>query len=223
MKTYNLTVKTDHPVAYESPDHIMPWGTKRDNSTNLDFIREVLQEYLEHFLDVKNNPNVLDLGCSGGQMVMDFVNHHCLAVGLEGSDYSVVHQRANWPEYYNKHLFTADVTKPYSVYNRDERVYFDLITAWELVEHIAPTDIEVLLEQISDNLKPGGKFIASVSTRPDVIEGVVLHQSVFPKEQWLNTILPPLCEKYNLEIHEYPYKHKVRQDGGSFHIMLKKK
>lgn len=223
MKEYNLTVKTEHPIAYESPDHIQPWGTARDNSTNIGLIQEFLKEYLDHFLDTKNNPNVLDIGCSGGQFVIDLVKHHCLAVGLEGSDYSVKNQRANWPEYHNKHLFTADITKPYEVYNGEDKVLFDVITAWELVEHIAPEDIAPMLTHVANNLKSGGKFIASVSTKPDVINGVVLHQSVFSQQEWLNSILPPICEKLDLTIHEYPYQNAVRKDGGSFHIMLKKK
>ena len=208
----NLIVETNHPVAYESPDHKMPWGTKRDNHTHQGLIDELLEEY--------GSPNVMDLGCSGGQFIVDLANLGCIAVGLEGSDYSIKHQRANWPEYHNRHLFTADVTKPYKVYNNSEQVYFDIITAWELVEHIAPDDIENLLTHITDNLKSGGKFIASISTKPDVINGFVLHQSVFTQDHWLNELLPPICKKLGLTIHEYPYEFAVRWDWGSFHIML---
>ena len=37
-----ITLETNHPVAIESPDHIFPWGTMRDNSTNEGFINEIL-------------------------------------------------------------------------------------------------------------------------------------------------------------------------------------
>ena len=208
-----ITLKTDYPVAYDSPDHIMPHGTKNDNHTNLNFINEVLQEW--------KTPNFMDLGCSGGQLVVDFVNKGCLAVGLEGSDYSVKHKRANWPEYHNTNLFTADITKPYEVYNNGERVYFNVITAWEVVEHIHPHDLDNFFEHISNNLTPGGIFLASIATHSDIVNGVELHQSCFPKENWIDGIFPGVCERYNLELHPYPYKNKVRE-GGSFHIMLKK-
>ncbi len=33
-----ITLKTNHPVAFDSPDHVFPWGTMRDNSTNEFFI-----------------------------------------------------------------------------------------------------------------------------------------------------------------------------------------
>ena len=37
-----ITLETNNPVAIESPDHIFPWGTMRDNSTNEGFINEIL-------------------------------------------------------------------------------------------------------------------------------------------------------------------------------------
>src|SRR5260221_5209005 len=33
-----ISVKTDFPVAYESPDHLVPWGTMNDNSSNKKFV-----------------------------------------------------------------------------------------------------------------------------------------------------------------------------------------
>jgi len=52
---------------------------------------------------------ILDMGCSGGGFVRNCLDDGCLAIGLEGSDYSKRHRRAEWrviPEY----LFTCDVT-----------------------------------------------------------------------------------------------------------------
>jgi len=118
---------TDYPLAYESNDHNFPHGTKNDNSTNKRFIEEL------HTLK-QGSLNILDLGCSGGQLVVDFINHRegNKGVGIEGSDYSVKRKRANCPEYYNKNLFTADITKPFTVKN----IKFDFITLWEVLEHI---------------------------------------------------------------------------------------
>ena len=102
----NITVKTNYPVAFDSPDHIKPWGTKRDNTTNHAFIEEMHN----HFKSTKDLDtfNFLDLGCSGGQLVVDFAQRGNLSVGLEGSDYSVIHGRANWPEYHNKNCERKD-------------------------------------------------------------------------------------------------------------------
>jgi SAM-dependent methyltransferase len=214
-----ISVITDYPIAYDSPDHILPWGTMRDNSTLPEFIEEI-----ENYFP-KLKLNVMDLGCSGGQLVVDFHNRGHIAVGLEGSDYSVKHQRANWPEWYNKILFTCDVTKEYQVDNNNEPLKCDLITAWEVLEHIHPNDLQMFFSQIAKHLAPDGIFVASVSTNHDVIDGVALHQSVFQQHEWLFDILTDegALRDSNLEYHPYPFKHAVRRDGGSFHILLKLK
>src|SRR4051794_15533936 len=33
-----ISLQTKHPIAFESPDHLAPWGTAYDNSTNKKFI-----------------------------------------------------------------------------------------------------------------------------------------------------------------------------------------
>ena len=213
----NITLKTDHPIAFDSPDHITPWGTMRDNTTNLEFIDEI-HEFFKLNNEV-DNFNFLDLGCSGGQLVVDFHKRGNLSVGLEGSDYSVKHQRANWPEYHNKILFTCDVTKPYTIYNNDEKVEFDLITAWEVVEHIHPKDLSNFFSYINDNLKTGGSFLASISTVGDNALGIDLHQSVFTEAEWYKNF-PQVLKDTNLKVYKYPFTHKVRWDATSFHVLL---
>jgi 2-polyprenyl-3-methyl-5-hydroxy-6-metoxy-1,4-benzoquinol methylase len=213
----NIKLETNHPIAYESPDHLMPWGTMRDNTTNPDFIEEIHEFFkLNYDLDTFN---FLDLGCSGGQLVVDLHNKGNLSVGLEGSDYSVKHERANWPEYHNKILFTCDVTKPYTLYNNDEPVKFNIITAWEVVEHIHPEDLSAFFTQISNNLEEGGIFLASISTVEDVINGFKLHQTVFTESEWYKKF-PELLKDTNLKLFKYPFTHKVRSDYTSFHILL---
>ena len=213
----NITLKTNNPIAFDSPDHITPWGTMRDNTTNLNFIDEI-HEFFKLNNEV-DNFNFLDLGCSGGQLVVDFHKRGNLSIGLEGSDYSVKHQRANWPEYYNKILFTCDVTKPYTIYNNDEKVEFDLITAWEVVEHIHPKDLSNFFSYINDNLKTGGLFLASISTVGDNATGIDLHQSVFTEAEWYKNF-PQVLKNTNLKVYKYPFTHKVRWDATSFHVLL---
>jgi 2-polyprenyl-3-methyl-5-hydroxy-6-metoxy-1,4-benzoquinol methylase len=154
-----ISVITKHTIAYDSPDHLLPWGTMRDNTTSPEFIEEMENNF------PKLKLNVMDLGCSGGQLAVDFHNRGHLAVGLEGSDYSIKHQRANWPEWYNKVLFTCDVAKEYQVNNNNEPILFDLITAWEVVEHIAPGDLQMFFNQVAKHLAPDGIFLASISTK----------------------------------------------------------
>jgi 2-polyprenyl-3-methyl-5-hydroxy-6-metoxy-1,4-benzoquinol methylase len=206
-----MKVITEYPVAYDSPDHQFPWGTKRDNTTDLGFIKEV-----EEFFGRKIR--TLDIGCSGGQLTIDFNSRGHTAIGIEGSDYSMKHARANWPRWGNVCLFTCDATKPYEcVYGDGNHVFFDLITAWEVVEHIHPDDLHQFFANITNHMADGSVFCASIAPIPDVIEGHVLHQSVFDKETWMNEILP----KYFRKVEDLPFQNKVRY-GDSFHVMLRK-
>src|SRR5438552_16043274 len=38
-----LQLETKYPIAYESPDHVVPWGTGRDNSTNKKFVAHMAE------------------------------------------------------------------------------------------------------------------------------------------------------------------------------------
>lgn len=207
-----MKIITDHPVAFESPDHIYPWGTRRDNTTDLGFIQEIEQYF--------NNRKIktLDVGCSGGQLTIDFNGRGHTAVGIEGSDYSVKNSRANWPQYHNVCLFTCDATKPYQLVDDDNaQVVFDLVTSWEVVEHIRPEDLEQFFGYIKKHMTDDAVFCASIAPIPDIQEGYVLHQSVYSKEVWMTNILP----KHFSSVSELPFNNKVRY-GDSFHVMLKK-
>jgi hypothetical protein len=57
----------------------------------------------------------MDLGCSGGGLVFDFLLRGHTAVGIEGSDFSQKSQRAEWRLLNQCNLLTADITKPFQV------------------------------------------------------------------------------------------------------------
>lgn len=179
-----IKLKTDHPVAYEAPDYLAPWGTKRDNSRNWRFNQKLYRAFPKPTL------KVLDLGCAGGGFVKDCLDDGCLAVGLEGSDYSKKHRRAEWatiPDY----LFTCDITKPFELFTVDGDksvpLEFDVVTAWEVMEHISECDLQQVANNVSMHLANNGVWIVSISPNREVQGGVVLHQTVKPKDWWINT------------------------------------
>lgn len=207
-----MKVQTNHPIAIDSPDHICPWGTANDNTSDIGFIEEVESVFSGKKI------KVLDVGCSGGELVIDFIRRGHTAIGIEGSDYSVNHQRANWPKYHNSALFTCDATKPYSITgDNGGPVIFDLITAWEVLEHISVKDMDMFFGNILKHMDGNSIFCASISPTEDIVNGVVLHQSVFQEDYWKNEILP----KYFSKVETMPFKNKVRY-GRSFHVLLKK-
>ena len=75
---------------------------------------------------------------------------------------------------------------------------------------------------INDNLNSGGFFCGSVSMNVEILEGHILHQTVWNEKTWYENF-PELLKETNLELYDYPFANKVREDGGSFHILLLKK
>ena len=170
-------------VAYDSPDHIMPWGTSRDNSRNDDFTLKIIR-----LLD-NQKLSLLDLGCSGGGQVRSFIEYGYPAIGIEGSDYSEKLNRAEWaniPHF----LFTSDITSDFSVVTRKEKeqdsnLYkFLVVTMWEVIEHIPEEKLPNVFDNVKKHLKDEGVFILSVSPISDIVNGIELHQTIKPKYWW---------------------------------------
>ncbi|HKQ40617.1 MAG TPA: methyltransferase domain-containing protein [Verrucomicrobiae bacterium] len=206
-----LSIQTNHPVAFSSPDHVAPFGTMYDNSTNRKFVLRLNQIVGGRF---KSGPRCfMDLGCSGGQLVADFLRIGWTAVGLEGSDYSLKHRRANWATLANKNLFTCDITKPFQVMSDQRPLRFHLITMWEVLEHIHGDDLPMLFENISKHLVEGGFFIASTASGSSIVDGVELHQTRWTNPEWQRFLadrIPSMIPAdLGLKIHHY-----VRYDFG---------
>lgn len=202
-----ITIISDHPVALESDDHILPRGTALDSSTN----RRFNQRLKSWFCD-RTEISILDLGCAGGGFVRTILEDGHLAVGLEGSDYSSIHRSGEWG-ICKHHLFTCDITKPFRIERYGECCTFDLITAWEVLEHIPEDQLDTLIANIADHLKPNGYFIGSVDTLPDgnPLKGAVYHVTLNDKQWWLNKFRESAFE----EIIDHPFvaEDYVRGNG----------
>lgn len=176
-----IKLVTDYPVAYKSLDHLYPHGTIRDNTRYPRFI-----EKCEELLKSNGPLSFLDLGCSGGGMVLEAALRGHVSMGLEGSDVSQKEQRAEW-RLLGSRLQTCDITKPFSLENTNGTLYcFDIITAWEVLEHIAEDDLTRLLSNIRNHLTTGGYFVASIANWADIdpVSGVNWHVTCHPYEWW---------------------------------------
>jgi SAM-dependent methyltransferase len=173
------TVETKHPVAVDSPDHLNPHGTVFRGTSSLEFIYEVERLF-------GSKARALCLGCSGGRLVHELNLYGHDVVGLEGSDYHVRNQSAFWPEHHNKELFTCDISQPFQVMRDSEPAQFDIITMWDVLEHIAEPCLETLFGNVHKHLSDGGLFIGTVCMKPSPhpVTGIELHQTIQPAEWW---------------------------------------
>ena len=174
-----IEVVTRHPLADASVDHLCPMGTAHDNSVSPAFNERLFR------LVPAANLRLLDLGCAGGGLVGSLLDAGAFAVGVEGSDYSQRLGRAEWARYPGN-LFTADVTQPFHVRANGVPQSFNVVTAWEFLEHIPGDGLAGVARNVREHLEPGGLFIASVSTITATGPGqpVEYHASIHPEHWW---------------------------------------
>lgn len=180
----SVMLKNSAGPALRSVDHIVPKGTVRDNTR---WPRLAVWAEEEFGRKIR----ALDLGCAGGGLVFDMVSAGHDAVGVEGSDLSARFSRAEWGTIRDR-LFVADITRDFQLWDdaAGAPAAFDLITAWEVLEHIPEHLLPGLFANILRHLKQGGVFAASVATYEDVdgATGLRWHQTVQPKSWWLEMV-----------------------------------
>ncbi len=181
LKTPQIQVVTEHPVAIHSNDHLHPRGTANDNTRAPFFIRKCEELFPGKKL------KYMDIGCAGGGIVLDALLRGHFAIGLEGSDYSLLHQRAEWRALRNS-LFTCDVTYPFEVKSIEgnEHINFDVISAWEVLEHIPEECLDQMIENIVNHLEIGGIFVGTAAQFEDYdpVSGASMHVTIKPQEWW---------------------------------------
>ena len=178
-------IETRHPVAVHSDDHRHPLGVARDHTRSPRFVRACERALSREGRKLR----ALDIGCAGGGVVLDFCLRGHEGVGIEGSDHALRTQRGAWRVLHDR-LFTSDATKPYRVMRNGKPVKFDVISAWEVLEHIGEEQLEGFFGNIRNHLAPGGVFCASVATFEcsDPSTGAVYHVTVKPREWWLERV-----------------------------------
>lgn len=200
----NTKVITNFPLAEWSPDYYKPNGAHYDNNSSPELLIEFEALYPQFKL--------LDLGCAGGQFVIDAVNRGHYAIGLDGCDHPLNEMTAagyaNWTTYHEKILFNVDIVEKFEIFHHDQPVKFDIITMWEVIEHLRPHHLEKLFINIHKHLKDDGIFVLTVNILSHQKDGEEYHQTICPRLIW---------EKYILDkfFHVFPYDfyHCPRMDA----------
>lgn len=225
-------LKTTKKIAKDSPDHLCPSGCISDNFSSSELIDEVIKYFN------KEKISVLDLGCAGGQFIVDFIEKGHDGVGLEGSSHVLFGAgKKNWEKYLDSNLFLCDISEEYQLYNSDDLYKFDYIHSEEVFEHISEDRIDTMLQQIKKHLKPDGICSFGIALFSDIrneqgeniseeeiinYSGKIfkLHQSVFPANWWKNKILDNGFELlkdgiFNENHFGYIFNNKVRNHGNN--------
>lgn len=196
---------TDHPLAINSYDHIYPHGTARDNTKSGNFNTKLFRLY-------PTQVSVLDLGCAGGGFVESVIVDGHTAIGLEGSDYSLQRKRAAWatiPE----NLFTCDISFPFVVHQGDHQPYqFDVVTAWDSIEHIEMGDLDKVFDNIKLHSKPQALLLMTTTHHASRHMNVALHRTR-RNGDWWSAKIESLGFKRSAEKEEYFKRSWLRKNS----------
>jgi 2-polyprenyl-3-methyl-5-hydroxy-6-metoxy-1,4-benzoquinol methylase len=174
-----LELKTDFPIAVGSNDHINPDSTMEGVTRPTLFVQNCISV-------LGTEIKCLDLGSGAAGLVYEFAMNQILAIGVDGSDFCRINRIGYWP-LLSKNLFTCDITKPFSFLSRDtkKQINFDVITMWEVLEHVAECDIPSLFRNIRHHLSGNGFFIGSISLVEYVDSvGNPYHVTIKPRDWW---------------------------------------
>lgn len=194
---FGVTVETECPVAVDSPDHLETLkdhgasGPTTDNSRNRTFTENLYKLFPGRRI------SLLDLGCSGGGFALDVLMDRNFAMGLEGSDFCRKTSRGAWGVAPHS-FFTCDVSRPFQVKRYGLPVRFDVVTSWEMIEHIALERLPTLLANIKRHLVPNGFFIGSISPA----YGPPFHQWQAPQSWW-----EPFWQQHGFRLRPDLVKH----------------
>jgi SAM-dependent methyltransferase len=197
----NISIITNFPDASSSPDFMFPIGATQDNHSN--------PVYLDELKRISNNDkfSYLDLGCAGGQSVVDLYERGHTSCGVEGSNlylmlnHSIHGVGDNWKKYKDICLFKSDITKEFKLVVTDtqEIQKFDIISAWDVLEHPKPEQIPTVIDNIDFHLKEGGLFICLIDHVPSPH-----HQCVQSEEWWLDIFYKNGFENIGFDFNASP-------------------
>lgn len=137
--------------------------TGGDFHTNKVFINKIYSWFN------KTPLNILDIGCGGAALVEDFVKDGHNGIGLDANYNYRDHNVSAWGRIPDN-LFVCDVGQKFHICettNYTHLVMFDLVTSWELLEHIRPDDINAVMENIRRHTRVGAYFAGSASEDSD--------------------------------------------------------
>jgi len=140
----DIFLKTDFPVALDSPDHyeeISDGATLFEGWDGVEFAQYLMKLFPGH-------KTLIDLGTACGKVPLSMRNVGMLSVGLEGSDKGKNLEIGCWsirPEL----IRSCDISRPFYIADKDGNDFkFDFVISYATFEHIHPDRMDILWENI---------------------------------------------------------------------------
>ncbi|XXK27069.1 class I SAM-dependent methyltransferase [Arenicellales bacterium nBUS_45] len=134
----------------------------RDVLINWDSLNEASTSHFDNYFvgidNIKFTDKVLDLGCGSGDF-LSLVRSARPKASLTGVDFHIPNPILDAMKRRNISGFNSDIVGYVENVNKSSK--FDVITMWEVIEHLKIDDFKSLLFLIKKLLKPDGKLIFS--------------------------------------------------------------
>lgn len=207
-----MNVITKHP-RINSQDYHNPCGAKQDNHSNEVYIKEICQLF-------NNAPfSYLDLGCAGGQSVIDIAQKGYVSAGIDGCGKDRILEVStsegvtnNWTRYSDKNLFSADISQPFRIVDENNQaIKFDLITAWDFLEHPTQDEIPQVISNIKGHLSQDGWFICLIAKSE-----AIWHQCVKTDQWWIESFTSRGFDLKKIPITSNPRTELIKPNREEF-------
>ena len=121
---------------------------------SFDITAKIFQKHISCFLPDDKSASILDIACGEGHLLHYFQNQgYYKAQGIDlGSEQLKVARKMGV-----KNIEQADLFQ----YLKKYKDYFDLVTAFQIIEHLKKDEAVESLDLIYRSLKPGGKVLLS--------------------------------------------------------------
>jgi len=121
---------------------------------SFDITAKIFQKHISRFLPDDKSASILDIACGEGHLLHYFQNQgYYKAQGIDlGSEQLKVARKMGV-----KNIEQADLFQ----YLKKYKDYFDLVTAFQIIEHLKKDEAVESLDLIYRSLKPGGKVLLS--------------------------------------------------------------
>jgi SAM-dependent methyltransferase len=194
-------------INIENPEFLNPRGARYDG-ISID-PKSFINKSKKFF---GKNYSHLDLGCGSGSLIYYSREENIDAVGID----NILDQKSKyafWLSKYKNAYLNTDITKDFQIYSKEEDAKFDLITLWEVFEHIEKQDLPILIKNIAKHMNKNSLLIGSVCTIRDEnpLKKSVYHKTVENKDWWISKFKENgICE---FKDHDYYTEDMIRGNG----------